>query len=249
MAFLFTVETGAGVAGANAAIDLSFAHDYHETHGQLTAWDGTALATAITAVDTPTDVLTVGTHAFKTGDGPVRMTGTPPAPLVAGVDYWVIVASSTTIKLAASHALALAGTAINVTDGGAGPGLSHPDFGKQRTAIVLGTDHLEQLYAARAIGERSSADQGLAWPRVGAYLHDKLLTGVPELWKRAAAEYALRARSAPLAPDHAAVVTESRSKGGVSRSVSYGEPGGLLAFPAADRWLEPLLRSVRAVRH
>lgn len=47
-------------------------------------------------------------------------TGTLPAGLNTGTDYYVIMITDTTIKLATSYANAVAGTAINITDAGTG---------------------------------------------------------------------------------------------------------------------------------
>lgn len=82
------------------------------------------------AVNTGTDVITViagttaapGSTTYVTGDT-VKFTnagGALPAPLVAGTVYYVIAASSTTIKLATSLINALAGTAIDLTTAGTG---------------------------------------------------------------------------------------------------------------------------------
>lgn len=42
MALVFTVETGSGVAGANAYITEAFADQYHDDHGDSTIWDASA---------------------------------------------------------------------------------------------------------------------------------------------------------------------------------------------------------------
>ena len=66
------------------------------------------------------DKLTVTSHPYKTGDGPVFVhEGTTlPTGLAEDTEYWVIYDSATTIKLATSKANALAGTAINLTSDG-----------------------------------------------------------------------------------------------------------------------------------
>lgn len=81
-------------------------------------------------VDTPaagvftaaaSDLVTDVAHGFTTGlKGQASTTTTLPAGLALTTDYFVIVISADTYKLASSLALALAGTAIDITDAGTG---------------------------------------------------------------------------------------------------------------------------------
>lgn len=63
-------------------------------------------------------------HGRTTGDGPVRFTtsGTLPGGLALATDYWVIVVSPTTLKIAASFADAMAAVPVpvDITDAGTG---------------------------------------------------------------------------------------------------------------------------------
>jgi microcystin-dependent protein len=79
-------------------------------------------------VDTGNDTIRVPDLKFPSQGQKIRLTttGTLPTGLSAGVDYFVIRASSTTIKLASSQANANAGTAIDIT--GAGAGVSQIEF-------------------------------------------------------------------------------------------------------------------------
>lgn len=63
-----------------------------------------------------------GAHDLATGDGPffVSSTGALPAGLAALTPYWAIADTPTALRLAASRADALAGTAINLTSSGSG---------------------------------------------------------------------------------------------------------------------------------
>lgn len=74
------------------------------------------------AVDTGTSAITVNPLVtYVTGDAvkfSVINSNTLPSPLVAGTVYYVIAVSSTSIKLATSRALALAGTNITLTTTG-----------------------------------------------------------------------------------------------------------------------------------
>ena len=67
------------------------------------------------------DICTDTAHGFTTGlKGQASTTTTLPAGLSAATDYFVIVVSADTYKLADSLANALAGTAIDITDAGTG---------------------------------------------------------------------------------------------------------------------------------
>ena len=67
-------------------------------------------------------LLTAASHGKDTGFGPVRLTtsGSLPGGLSTGTDYWMIVVSSSTFRLASSKANAIAGVAIEVQDAGSG---------------------------------------------------------------------------------------------------------------------------------
>lgn len=70
-----------------------------------------------------TNKATKATHGLETGDGPVFFAtagGSQPPELVAGTGYYVIKSDANTFYLAASRALALAGTAIDLSTDGTG---------------------------------------------------------------------------------------------------------------------------------
>ena len=254
----FTVEDGTGVTAANAYISLAYARAYHDERGQLSTWNGASLTTPITGATHADDTVTVVDHPFKTGDGPVRLTGaTLPTGLAAATDYWIVVATSSTVKFATSYASALAGTVVNLTANGSGSmAIVHPSFDAQRQAIVKATDHLEQEYGGRFLGVKGSETQGLHWPADGAWLAGVELAGVPEALRRACAEYALRALSASLAPDQdsgGALTMLSVSADGMTTTKQYAAGtvaagGGSPEYPSADRWLSSLLGQPMAVR-
>ena len=78
-------------------------------------------AFAHTDVNTSNETLTEASHKFQTGDAvQISISDTIPAGLAVLTTYYVINASSSTIKLATTLALAKAGTAINITSQGAG---------------------------------------------------------------------------------------------------------------------------------
>lgn len=72
-------------------------------------------------VNPGTDTITLNAHSFLTGLK-VQFTtdGTLPAPLLVLTDYFIIRTSANAFKVASSLVNALAGTAIDLTDGGAG---------------------------------------------------------------------------------------------------------------------------------
>lgn len=87
-----------------------------------TAIDITGAGTGThTVVDTATtqrdslNTLTITGHAYKTGDGPVRLTtsGALPTGLATGVDYWIAVIDANTVKLFASRAALLAAGSVS----------------------------------------------------------------------------------------------------------------------------------------
>lgn len=81
--------------------------------------DNNAATQTFTAATT--DICTATAHGFETGDRVrVSSTTTLPAGLAAATTYYVIKLTADTFKLAATDALATAGTAVDVTDTGTG---------------------------------------------------------------------------------------------------------------------------------
>lgn len=79
------------------------------------------VAQSSSTINTSTDVITVPTNTWMTTGTPVVYTATgAAAPLVTGTTYYVINITATTIKLATTLALAMAGTAIDITSVGSG---------------------------------------------------------------------------------------------------------------------------------
>lgn len=78
----------------------------------------------ISAVDHTTNQITITGHGKVTGDGPVDIRalegGTLPGNLSPLTDYWLIRVDDDTVKLADSSALALLGTARDITSNGTG---------------------------------------------------------------------------------------------------------------------------------
>jgi hypothetical protein len=72
--------------------------------------------------DAPSNLITFTTaQPFQTGARVrVTATGTLPTPLTAAADYFIIRSTATTFKLATTLAAAIAGTEINLIDGGSG---------------------------------------------------------------------------------------------------------------------------------
>jgi hypothetical protein len=75
-----------------------------------------------TNVNTTSEVITIGSHWFSTGDKVVYSNGggTTIGGLVNNTNYYIIKSSSTAVKLASTYANANAGTAINLSSAGAG---------------------------------------------------------------------------------------------------------------------------------
>lgn len=71
--------------------------------------------------DTGTDILTMSNYAWKTGQKfRCTTTGTLPAPLATGTDYYVVAVAGTQIRVASSPANAAAGTYLDITTTGTG---------------------------------------------------------------------------------------------------------------------------------
>jgi hypothetical protein len=94
---------------------------------------------ASTDVTVTDNVLTAAAHAKDTGFGPVRLTtsGTLPGGLALATNYWMIVLSANTFRLATSKANAVAGIAIEVQDAGAGTN-------QMRATMQTVADQMEQ---------------------------------------------------------------------------------------------------------
>jgi len=143
-------------------------------------------------------------------------------------------------------------------------------------SIVRATDYIDKRFGRRFVGRRTDRGQALEWPRIDAFDRDThLLNGVdaiPRQLQKACAEYALRALAlltgtdADLSPDGAdpvgeltsysvtvGPITESKTFAGAntrSPQSSIVSDSLIPEYPAADMWLEELLRSsvVRELR-
>lgn len=94
---------------------------FNDTYtGKWIAMFGTGIGSQSMSIDTGTDIITIASTAGMIAGQAITVStdgGVLPSPLVQGTIYYVIILSSTTIKLATTYANALAGTAINLTGG------------------------------------------------------------------------------------------------------------------------------------
>lgn len=92
------------------------------TIGHLTLIDNVLLTGAVFTANASTGVLTFAASVALVTGSRIRLTSTITLPggSLSLTDYYVISLTSTTIKLATTLALALAGTALNITDSGSG---------------------------------------------------------------------------------------------------------------------------------
>lgn len=258
----FIPEDGTGVADANAYVTLAYARAHHEARDQLGDWDGdeagwpSVVADSVSQAD---DVLVVAVHEYLTGDGPVQLSGADlPAGIEPDTDYWLVV-DGDEIQLAETYddAVDEPPVVVDITDAGSGDvTITGPDFAAQRAAIVRATDYIEQVWGARFLGYKADPDQGLHWPANDAYLEEspgewEAVEGVPVQVKRACAEYALRALSAPLTMDRpdGAVSREEVVAGPVRRDVTYAQTATMASYPTADRWLSAVVGPVTVERY
>ncbi len=88
----------------------------------LTDGRGADATDTVESVDAGTNQLTLTSHNYQTGTGPVTLStsGTLPAPLSPASNYYLIRDSANLVRVATSLANALAGTAVNITDAGTG---------------------------------------------------------------------------------------------------------------------------------
>lgn len=126
----------------------------------------------ITAVDTGTETLTAVAHGLVTGDRTrVRnVDGALPTGLSPSTDYFAIRVDADNLRLATSNALALAGTAINLT--GAGSGTNKLEYGLPYCIPTIVAAPLTQVRSADANGE---------WAALAA-LHQFLTGGSQSIW-------------------------------------------------------------------
>lgn len=74
----------------------------------------------ISAATNATEILTMADHRLETGDH-IRLVGSDlPNGLTADTDYWAIRSDDDDFQVAASNALAVAGTAVTFSDDGSG---------------------------------------------------------------------------------------------------------------------------------
>ncbi len=246
MTFRFVVESGAGLVDANAYATVGFVDDYHASRNNTDWTAETSLA--ISAVTPVGDTLTRVAHGLAVGAGPfaVASTGTLPGGLTAGVAHWVQAAPTVnTLTLA----LAPGGVVVDITSAGSGT-ITLVPITKKAAAIIRATDYLESTYRDAFLGAKWAIEQALHFPADDVYIAatGQVIAGVPVDLQRATAELALSALARALDSSSGDIVSESRSGGGISRSVTYASSRSGASYPAADRWLRSLLRVPMAVR-
>jgi hypothetical protein len=128
------VATSAGVGAATAAIadplpplgigiGTAAQRIDHITNGGPITLTTPSADVVVSSVDASTDIITAtGAHGLLKGEGPFRWatTGTLPAPLQLGTDYWACDIGSTTFGAAATGPNAIANTQVNLTNAGSG---------------------------------------------------------------------------------------------------------------------------------
>jgi len=100
---------------------------------------------AITAVSTIAGTLTIPAHGLVTGQGPLVLGGTPPAPLALLTSYWPVVVDANTIKVASSfpNAIATVPTTIVLTGTGTAPTIAGP------LSVLPGAEVIQKLRGPR----------------------------------------------------------------------------------------------------
>lgn len=119
-------------------------------------------------------------------------------------------------------------------------------------ALIRATDYIELRFASRFKGTAEfDGVQALSFPRLN---DEGASVGLPIAYKRAICEYAVRALSAPLAPDISVsstgvgIIAESHKTGPITDTYRYASKGATASvnlfrpYPAADALLGPLLK-------
>ena len=113
--------------GVELAVDQAsavFGMEYMEHWGLVAQWTNTTPTGknfGVGDVFPATDQLYIAAHAFASEMLlQLTTTGTLPAGLATGTDYYVIVVDANYISLATTRALAKVGTAVDITDSGTG---------------------------------------------------------------------------------------------------------------------------------
>lgn len=126
----------------------------------------------------------------------------------------------------------------------------------KQAALIAATDYIDKRWGPYFKGCPLTEEQALFFPS-DAFLDSSGAGYIPEVLKKATAEYALRASSAPLAPD----IVQDPSGYQVSRRMekvgpieertdfAFLGPGAtrqlLTPYPAADMLLRPLLKNTQ----
>lgn len=108
------------------------------------AADALVFADATFTTTHGTETVNITAHGLQTGDGPFRMTnsgGALPAGYAAATDYYAIRTGANTLQLAASRALAYAGTAVAISGDGTGTHtLSDTADTRRPVSVLTGID-------------------------------------------------------------------------------------------------------------
>lgn len=107
----------------------------------------TIAAVTFTANASTNQLATSSPHTLSSGDGPIRLTTTGVLPtavggdLAAGTDYWPVVDDATHVRLARTHADAVATTPVVIDITGAGTGThtldDSPTFARQGAEVLF----------------------------------------------------------------------------------------------------------------
>lgn len=121
-------------------------------------------------------------------------------------------------------------------------------------AIVKATDYIELTNFGIFKGYILEEDQPLQWPRSGVYVNYQEADPLPKQLKYATFEYAKRALTStdndlqpdPVDRDETGQLVEKKFEkiGPIETDTTYivGSGSSVRSYPAADRWLLPLLR-------
>jgi hypothetical protein len=144
-------------------IDLS----QHQGFSVHAVWDVNTPSASAFTTDFAEDaelLTTAGAHGFTTGlKGQASTTDTLPDPLALTTDYFVIVESATTFKLATTLANALAGVAITLLDDGVGTHTFTPTALAGGVVKVQYANNKDDAKDLASITSNVTADGSVIW--------------------------------------------------------------------------------------
>lgn len=274
---MLVVETGVGVAGANAYVSTAWVTEYLTARNRQTenGWDTVTESAREAAIIEGAEYIEKrfarrfrGRPSYKFessfATAEITFSGIPldGETLILGDEVWTFVAVLSGSPREVPIGADAAATAANLSAALGGGRSRHATAASAGPLVALAAlapgaggafTRLSGTVSNAAItpfaGGVDGGTQNLSWPRFYCYdRHGTLVEGVPDLIRRANAEYTVRSLAAPLIPDpsdEAAVKRRLEKVGPIEEETEYQSdssgPTTFPRYPAVDRMLTPLL--------